>query len=351
MRRRRIDGSKKKNMASDFSEFFKRLRPIVFAFLFVLLVGTVGYKIIVPDASFFDGLYMTFVTVTTIGYSEVIALENNTAGRVFTIIIAFLGIGVLTYGLSNTAAFIIETDLTKPFRERKMEKKLSKMKGHFIICGWSTVGRHVAEELEHTKRSFVVGDWNQEVVDEVNELYQFGMAFKGDCTDDDFLKKLNVQDAEGLFIATRDDHQNIVICVTARQLNKTMRIVAHCKESDAQKKLHFVGADSVVSPSSIGGLRMASEMVRPTVTGFLDTMLRDTNLNLRIEEVTVGEKYAGKTVADLPLEGLDMTLVMAIREGGQWTYNPTRDHSLKQYAVIILMTSPEELKKLIARMG
>lgn len=220
------------------------------------------------------------------------------------------------------------------------------MKGHFIICGWSTVGRHVAEELEHTQRAFVVGDWDQDIVDEVNDLYQYGMAFKGDCTDDDFLKKLNIQEAEGLFIATRNDHQNIVICVTARQLNKSMRIVAHCKEMDSQKKLHFVGADSVVSPSSIGGLRMASEMVRPTVTGFLDTMLRDTNRNLRIEELIIGEKYAGKTIADLPLDGLGMTLIMAIREEGQWTYNPPKDHLLKPYGVLILMTSPEELKKL-----
>jgi voltage-gated potassium channel len=292
-------------MFSDYSQFYKRIRPIVLAFLFVLLVGTLGYKLIVPEISFFDGLYMTFVTVTTIGYAEVVQLEGNNLGRIFTIIIAFFGIGVLTYGLSNTAAFIIETDLTKPFRERKMEKSLKKLKGHFIICGWSTVGKHVADELDQTQRPFVVGDWDQEIVDEVNGLYEYGMAFKGDCTDDDFLKKLNVQEAEGLFISTRNDHQNIVICVTARQLNKSMRIVAHCKDMDSRKKLHFVGADSVVSPSSIGGLRMASEMVRPTVTSFLDTMLRDTNQNLRIEEVTILEEYAGKTLADLPLEELE----------------------------------------------
>lgn len=225
------------------------------------------------------------------------------------------------------------------------------MKGHYIVCGWSTVGRYVAEELEQTQRPFVVGDWDQEIVDEVNSLYQYGMAFKGDCTDDDFLKKLNIHEAEGLFIATRNDHQNIVVCVTARQLNKTMRIVAHCKEPDSRKKLHFVGADSVVSPSSIGGLRMASEMIRPTVTGFLDMMLRDTQLNLRIEELTISEQYVGKTIADLPLEDLQLTLIMAVREEGRWTYNPPKDHPLQPYAVIILMTSPEELKKLTSRMN
>lgn len=335
-------------MSNDFSQFYKRLRPVLAAFLFVLAMGTLGYKLIVPERSLFDGLYMTFVTVTTIGYSEVIDLENNTVGRVFTIIIAFMGIGVLTYGLSSIAAFIIETDLTKPFRLRKMEKSIKNMKGHYIVCGWSTVGRHVAEELEHTKRLFVVGDRDPEAVEEVNADFKYGMAFHGDCTDDDFLQKLNIKEAEGLFIATRDDHQNIVICVTARQLNKGVRIVAHCKEPDSQKKLHFVGADSVVSPSSIGGLRMASEMVRPTVTSFLDTMLRDTNENLRIEEVSIGEHYSGQTVADLPLDQFDKTLLMAVHENGRWTYNPKDDHALKAFSILVLMTSPEELKKLKA---
>ncbi len=331
-------------MASEISYRYKRLRDTGFAFLFVILLGTVGYKVLVPNISLFDGLYMTFVTVTTIGFTEVVDLENNMTGRIFTIIIAFMGIGVLTYALTNAAAFIIETDLTKPLRVRKMEKAIQKMKDHYIICGWSTVGMHVAEELEATHRPFIVGDWNQEIVDEINTDFKYGKALKGDCTDDDFLKKLNVEQAKGLFITTREDHQNIVICVTARQLNNKMRIVSHCKEPETQKKLHFVGADNVVSPSSIGGLRMASEMVRPAVTTFLDNMLRDRNQNLRIEDIIISEKYFGKKIEDLPLKNLKVTLIMALRDNEEWTFNPKPDHILNHGNVLVVMTTPEELK-------
>jgi voltage-gated potassium channel len=139
---------------------------------------------------------------------------------------------------------------------------------------------------------------------------------------------------------------NIVICVTARQLSPYLRIVCNCKEPENESKLRAVGANHVISPSRIGGLRMASEMIRPTVTSFLDEMLRDTHQNLRIEDLFISPEFQHKTVQDLSIDSLPKTLILAIRKGDSWEYNPNPDHPLEEGSRIIVMTTPEELKKL-----
>ena len=323
-----------------------RLKRAGIAFLFVLLVGMIGYYFLSEDASLFDGLYMTFLTVTTIGFSEVINLEGNTLGRIFTIVVAISGIGILTYSFTNLAALIIESDFRKHLKNKKMQQAIANMNNHYLVCGASKLGIHIAEELNNTKRAFLICDIDEEVLEELEELFQYGMVIRGDCTEEGFLEKMNIQQAKGVFVTTRNDHHNIVIVVTARQLVPGIRIVAECIDPENHKKLLRVGADKVISPSYIGGLRMASEMVRPTVTTFLDEMLRDTNHNFRIEEVMVSEKYTGKSVGELAIDEYPDTLLLAIREGVSWKYNPPKDYRIKSGSNLIVMTSPDELKLL-----
>jgi voltage-gated potassium channel len=327
-----------------------RLQKAGIVFFCILFIGTVGYMLVADNVSWFDGLYMTFITITTIGFEEVINLDRNVPGRVLTIFIAVSGIGTLTYTFSNIAALIIETDLNKHLKRRKMERNIAKMSQHYIICGGSRVGIHIADELEQTKRPFIIADLDEALVDELQSKYQHGKVIAGDCTDDEFLTKLNIKEATGLFITTRDDNLNLVMSVTARQLSAGIRIVSHCKNPESVKKLYSVGADKVVLPSYIGGLRMASEMVRPTVTSFLDEMLRDKNQNLRIEEVPLPPYWERKTVGDLPLQGLQKTLLLALREQEAWYYNPPKERLLQIESRLIVMTSPEELKVLADRL-
>jgi voltage-gated potassium channel len=325
---------------------YNRLKKAAIAFLLVLISGMVGYCLIVEGTTWFDGLYMTFVTVTTIGYSETINIENNMAGRAFTMLIALFGIGILSYAFSNLAALIIESDFSKQMKRKKMEKEIKKLKNHYLICGASNVGLHIASELEKTQRPFVIGDLDAELIEELNDQYTYGKVLQGDCTQEAFLMQMGIEDAKGMFITTRDDHNNIIICITAKQLNSSIKIISHSEAMENEKKLQSVGADKVISPSFIGGLRMTSEMVRPTVTTFLDEMLRDTNRNLRIEEVSIPEKYLDQPLSSLPLKGLNQTLVLAIREGSTWEYNPSQDYLIKAHSRLIAMTSPEELHKL-----
>ncbi len=337
------------SMNEEVRILYQRLRKSAIVFLAIVAVGTVGYTLLAENVTWFDGFYMTFITITTIGYEEVIELDHNVPGRIFTILLAVTGIGTLTYTFSNVAALIIETDLNKHLKRRNMERNIRNMSDHFIICGGSRVGIHIADELEQTKRPFVIADLDEELVASLQPQYRQGKIITGDCTDDEFLKKLNISEAAGFFITTRDDHLNLVICVTARQLNPRIRIISHCKNPESQKKLYTVGADKVILPNHIGGLRMASEMVRPTVTSFLDEMLRDKNQNLRIEEVPAGPDWVQKTVGDLPLHGLNKTLLLALREQDAWHYNPPKEQRLQAGSRLIVMTSPEELKLLAER--
>ena len=333
-------------MNDETNNLITRLKRAGIVFLIVILIGTFGYVFLVEGITWFDGLYMTFVTVTTIGFAEVINLEGNTLGRIFTIFIAISGIGVLTFSFSNLAALIIETNLSEGFKRKKQKLRIQKMKDHYIICGLSKIGIHIAEELEKTKREFVIVDLDEALIEEEKPVFKFGEKIHGDCTDEDFIKQIGIKVAKGIFVTTRDDHKNIVICLTARQLNDSLRIVSQCQNPESVKKLKMVGANKVISTALIGGLRMASEMVRPTVTTFLDEMLRDTNLNLRIEELKITDRFDRKSIEELPMNQLNDTLILAIKEGGQWNYNPSKDYILSKNAALILMTSPDELQKL-----
>ncbi len=337
-------------VAPEIRLIYLRFLKAGIAFILVLLIGTLGYQMLVEDLPWFDGLYMTFVTVTTIGFEEIIELEGNTEGRIFTILIAFFGIGILTYIFSNVAALFIETDISDAFKKARMESTIKTMEKHYIICGGSIVGKHIARELERTSRPFVIADILEEVIDALDDQYQYGKGLEGDCTSEEFLMKLNIEKAAGIFVTTRDDNVNLVICLTARQLNPKIRIVSHCLNEKNERKLQVVGANRVITPSSIGGMRMASEMVRPKVTNFLDEMLRDKDKNLRIEELTIPTTFFGKMVKEVPLQDLTETLLLAINTPAGWNFVPGPEDLLATNSKLVLMTSPDELRRLEERM-
>lgn len=329
----------------------RRLYRSAIALMTVLALGSIGYPVLVDGTSWFDGLYMSFLTITTIGFHEVVNTGNNTGARIFTIFLAISGIGILTFGLSNMAALVIELDRSPVLKRRRLQRMIKNMNNHFIICGASHVGLYLADELDATGRTFILLDLNGQTIEELDGRYTNGKVVEGDCTDSDFLQKIGIDKARGAFVTTGEDNLNIVICVTLRQLNPRLRIVSNAKDRDAEKKLLSVGADRVISPSYIGALRMTSEMVRPTVTSFLDDLLRDTNRNLRIEEFALSDDWAGRLIAELPIKDLRNSLVLAINHAGEWLYNPDPQHELKAKSRLIIMTSTEELSLIKKRLA
>lgn len=330
-----------------YSKSYKKFVGAGMVFIVIMAIGTFGYWFIGgKQYSFVDCLYMTVITVATIGYGEIIDMSHNPTGRIFTMLVAISGIGVATYILTNLTAFMVEGEMSEAFRRRKMEKMIRKLKGHYVVCGVEGVGFHVLNELSETNRPFVAVDTDRGKIDKALETFQSALFVEGDGTDSDTLLSAGVRQAKGLFAVTGDDNQNLVISLTAKQLNPDIRVVARCWDMKNVDKMKKAGADAVVSPTFIGGLRMASEMVRSTVVSFLDTMLRDREKNLRVEELPVPETAVGKPVADMSLRQHANILLLAVRTAGDWIYNPPEDYILKSGDIMIFMTTPQERDKL-----
>lgn len=330
-----------------YSHIYRKL-AFAFAALFVIsMLGVAGYWFIGgKQYSLVDCLYMTVITITTIGYGEIIDMSHKPGGRLFTMFIAISGVGMATYILTNITAFMVEGVMSEAFRRRRMEKMIRKLKGHYIVCGVEGVGFHVLSELSETKRPCVMVDIDKEKINKVLEAFHEQLFIEGNATDSDTLLAAGIGEAKGLFAVTGDDNENLVISLTAKQLNPHIRVVARCSRLKNVEKMKKAGADSVISPTFIGGLRMASDMVRASVVSFLDTMLRDKEKNLRIEELAVPSSLADKPLAAVNLRKHAGVLLLAIKTGKDWIYNPAEDYVMKAGDTLIFMTTPEERERL-----
>lgn len=334
------------------TELYRRFFWAGLFLLLVFLVGTAGFWFVGgAQYSLIDCLYMTFITVSTIGYGEIIDMSRSPGGRIFTMFVALSGIGVITYILSNFTAFIVEGQLKEVFRRRRMDKEIGKLRGHFIVCGAEGAGFYVVNELVETKRPYVVVDTDMKKIEKLLEAFPKPVFLEGDATESSTLVEAGIGEAKGLFAVTTDDNQNLVISLTAKQANPNVRVVARCQDLRNVGKIKKAGADAVVSPTYIGGLRMASEMVRPAVATFLDTMLRDKEKRLRIEEITLAASFGGKTVSAVNLQEYRNTLLMAVKTKGDLVYNPPRDYLIQAGDILILMTTPEERDALEKELG
>ena len=310
--------------------------------LAIILIGTVGYWFIGSrQYSFVDTLYMTVITITTIGFEEVIDLSGNAGGRIFTIFIAISGVGIMAYIVTNITALVVEGELTESFRRRRMEKIACKCTDHYIVCGLGSVGCCIANELHATKRPHVIVDVAKKNIERSLESLHDEVFIEGDATDSNTLLKAGVERARGLFAVTGDDNQNLVVSLTAKQINPKLRVVARCNDMKNSEKMKKAGADAVVSPNAIGGLRMASEMLRPTVVSFLDIMLRDTGINLRVEELPVPESFVGRPISALNLKRFSHSLLLAVKTREDWVYNPSESYVIDQKNTLVFMTTPE----------
>jgi voltage-gated potassium channel len=203
------------------------------------------------------------------------------------------------------------------------------------------VGFYIVSELCATKRPHVIVDTDKKSAERSLGLFQDEVFIEGDATESDTLLKAGIEKAKGLFAVTGDDNQNLVVSLTAKQLNPNLRVVARCNEIRNSEKMKKAGADAVVSPTSIGGLRMASEMVRPTVVSFLDTMLRDKEKNLRVEEVCVPDYFVCKAISALNLREYPHTLLLAVNTKEGWIYNPPDSYIIQPESTLVFMTTPE----------
>lgn len=330
----------------------KKFLQVILIIFIIVAIGTVGFKLIGGSkTSILDALYMTAISITTVGYGDVIGLDDKPVGKLFTIIFLFVGAGTVAYLFTTIAAYIIEGELKRVFRRRTMEKRIEKLKNHYIVCGIGMVGLYIVHELYLTRRHQIAIDPNEEKLDELKSQNLNIDLIVGDATENGILEKAMIHRAKGLFATTNSDNDNIVIVLTAKQLNPDLRIISRCTDTKNIEKLKKAGADTVVALNYIGGLRMASEMIRPHVTSFLDKMLRDKDSPLRVEEVHVPKHspYAGKPINSIDFKSIGNILVIAVRkDNGEWIYNPDPNIHIEKDMSFILLATTEERELLQA---
>ncbi|UPT67924.1 MAG: potassium channel protein [Sphingobacteriales bacterium JAD_PAG50586_3] len=283
------------------------------------------------------------ITITTIGYGEVVDLSNSPIGRLYTVFLALAGIALATYTISSVIAVFVDGRINKTYKYLQTMNTIAELDSHFIICGLGRIGSSIAAEMALTNRPFVVIERDAERVKTAHKEHPQWLIIDGEAADDEALTKAGILRCAGVFAATNDDNTNLVISLSAKQLNPKARVVSMCKDSSYINKITKAGADKVISPYHIGGLRMASEMVRPTVTSFLDDMLRDNGVNYRFEEFAIPLRFIGRTVADLNINAFEYSNFLALRtSAGMAIYKPGPGYVFQEGDVFIVITNPQE---------
>jgi len=336
----------------------KRMVYGLVAIVVVVLGGGIGYYLIGDGRwPLGDCLYMTVITITTVGYDEVLhGMDHVEFARLFTVILLVFGTGTIVFFASTVTAFIIEGDLTHVLFANKLKKRMKSMKDHVVVCGAGSTGRNVIEELIATDVPVIAIDTREDELKELAAKHpkaQFAYIV-GDATDDDVMAQTHMPAARGLVAALSSDKDNLYLTFSARQLNPTARIVARATEISHVDKIRRSGADAVVSPNFIGGMRLVSELLRPAAVRFLDDMLRDRRVAYRIEEVRLGERVTdvGATLRDARVrERYGMTVLAVSAADGTWTYNPDASEKLGPGMTLVVLGSAEQVTALRAAAG
>jgi voltage-gated potassium channel len=319
--------------------------------LLVLSTGVVGYMI-VEKWNFLDALYMTVISLTTVGYGETNPLSMK--GRIFTMLLLLSGMGVLAYGIGTVTAFFVEGRLSDILRALHMQKRIEHLRDHFILCGYEGEGHYVLEELIKTKTPHVVVARDLARLKEVfptESLY-----IEGDPTKENILALCNFEHAKGLISALPTDHENLLVVLSARGMSPRIRIISCVYDRENLHKFQRVGANGTVMATFIGGLRMASEAIRPTVVSFLDQMLREIDKTVRIEEVTVPDEncpWVGKELREIDFPERTGLLIIAIKSARtlRYLYNPRGDYLLNPDDVLIVIGEAFQILKMKQLLG
>ena len=260
----------------------KRIRVSIILLLFTIVLGITGYYLI-EGMSLFDSLYMTIITISTVGFMEIKPL--SVYGRALTILIIITGISIGAYTIGTLVRMIIEGEIQKSFGRRKMDKRIIDLKDHFIVCGYGRIGSLICEDLQRYKKDFVVIENNENTIEQLemsNYLY-----LQADASDEESLHEAGIMKARALVTAVQSDADNVYITLTSKQLRPEMFILSRASEVKNEIKLKRAGASRVVSPYYIGGKRMANVLIRPTVTDFIDIVVMENHLGLQMEEAIV----------------------------------------------------------------
>ncbi len=323
---------------------YNRLRIAITLLLLVLICGTGGYYFL-EHMSLFDALYMTIITISTVGFSEVTPLSPY--GRVLTIIIISTGIMIGAYTIGTALRMLIEGELKKSFGRKKMENKIRKLRNHYIICGYGRIGNLICQELRSYDIDFVVIENDPRVIEKLEQ--NATLFLPQDSRAEETLITAGIMDAKGLVTAVTSDADNVFIILTAKGLRPDLFVLSRSSDIKNEGKLIRAGASRVVSPYLIGGRRMAQILIKPTVTDFIDIAMMNNNLDLIMEEAKIGpsSKLVDRNLIESNLRQDFGVIIVAIKKKqGQMIFNPMPTERLEAEDTLVVLGKKEVMEKM-----
>ena len=326
-------------------------------FIFVLIgpillitIGTLGFHYL-ENLSFFDSLYLTSSTITTVGYGDIHPQSN--LGKIFSLFVMFGGIGIVLYTLTFIVNFIVEGELNNIYGGRKMEASLKKLNNHYIICGYGNVGERIAKRLRESKKfDIVVIEKNKQTCDKIkltNIPY-----IDGDATDEKILIEAGITNAKGLVTSILDDAENVYIVITARALNPNLHIVARGSSDKVKEKLYRIGANRVIMPDDIGARIMAESLTRPYIIDFMDSMTEeggDINTEFISVRIDKGSRVKDQTIKETKLGENFGAFIMYVKRGEKYLNSPRADTKIEEGDVLTMRVPKEFEKQILESLG
>jgi len=336
--------------------FVRRLAGIAGALVLLIMAGTLGFWRI-EGWSVVDAAWMTIITITAVGYDEVKPLDD--AGRMLASALLAGGITLMGVWFALLTSALVEMDLGQAFRIRRNMKIIESLKNHVIVCGGGRTGQQIATELKGADVPFLIIERDADRAEQLRRLFDKTPVLVGDSTKDETLVEARIGLARGLVACLSQDTDNLFVCLSARDLQPNLTIVARAYDEQTTQKLYVAGADHVVSPNITGGTRMASVLLRPQVVSFLDVVASSDGLALRLEEVSIPSEspLAGHTLAEAQIPHRTGLIVIAIKHAGEgpreagWGYNPGPGEILGTGDTLIVMGQTQQLDKLASLVG
>ncbi|RLC28689.1 MAG: potassium channel protein [Deltaproteobacteria bacterium] len=323
---------------------YRKLRISLTLLAAVIAFGTIGYYN-VEDMSLFDAFYMTIITISTVGFSEVNPLSSY--GRLITIIIISTGIAIGAYTIGMMLRIVIEGELRRSFGRKKMLKHISKLRNHYIICGFGRIGELICRELHSMEIDFVVIDKDPGIADRLDT--EDFLYLPLDATSEETLITAGIMDAKGIVTAVTHDADNVFIILTAKGLRPDIFVLSRSSDVKNEGKLIRAGASRVVSPYLIGGRRMAQMLIKPTVTDFIDIAMMNNNLDLLMEEAEIrrNSRLVGKNLVESNLRKDYGVIIVAIKKKvGGMIFNPMPAEKLEANDILVVLGKKEDLEKM-----
>jgi voltage-gated potassium channel len=329
-------------------EAIRRVRRSLLLLVGVTVAGTVGYMLLM-DWNLLDALYMTVITIGTIGYEEVRDLSDNPTGRLRTIILIVGGVGSVAYTASAIAQLIVEGTIGGYFGRRRMEAKTEKLRGHYVLCGYGRMGREIAEEFASEGVDFVVIDQDEAKVEEC--LGKGYLTLQGSASQDEVLEAAGVRRAKGLVTAVDSDADNMFVVVSAREMSPDLYIVARAESDESLSKLRRAGANRVLSPYVVGGRRLARLTLHPAIVDYLDIITRsEEGLEFRLEEFEVEDEspLVNRTIGQLRVaEEETGARILAIRhKNGEFNTHPASQDKVLAGDVLIVLGTHDQVTRM-----